>query len=194
MPEIKLVVGLGNPGKEYEDTRHNIGFKAVDLLAEEGRAEWKNWSGLAVIAKPVQDTPVLLAKPMTYMNNSGLVVKQIGDYYRFSVQEILVVMDDFSLPLGSLRLRRRGSAGGHNGLCSIIEHLGSSDFARLRLGIGPVPPGRDPADFVLAKFGSAEKAVVEEMVKEAARTVEKVLSEGFEKTVSRMKSAPAGDE
>lgn len=185
---IQLIVGLGNPGREYENTRHNLGFRTVDLLAEEWDASWKSWSGVALTAKPDRPSPVVLAKPVTYMNNSGQAVRRLCDYYRISSQEILVVVDDFALPLGCLRLRERGSAGGHNGLASIIEHLGTSDFPRLRLGIGPVPADMDCADFVLAPVRGEEKETVQRMVEEAARTVENVLTAGLARAVSQIKN------
>jgi PTH1 family peptidyl-tRNA hydrolase len=120
------------------------------------------------------------------MNNSGLAVRNLCDYYRISSQEILVVVDDFAIPLGALRLRERGSAGGHNGLSSIIEHLGTSDFPRLRLGIGPVPPRMDPADYVLGQVRNEEKETVRRMIEEAARTVENALASGLAKAVSQI--------
>lgn len=188
MPEIKLIVGLGNPGREYALTRHNLGFRTIDLLAGEWDASWKSWSDIALTAKPAKYPEVALAKPVTYMNNSGLVVRRLCDYYRISPREILVVVDDFALPLGGLRLRERGSAGGHNGLSSIIEHLGSSEFPRLRLGIGPVPQRMDPADFVLGKAAGEEKEAEDRMIDEAAATVKNVLTSGLEKALSQMKS------
>ena len=189
MPGIKLIVGLGNPGRDYEHTRHNIGFETLDLLAEKQKAGWRKWSGCASVASPGEWQPLLLAKPQQCMNNSGEAVRRLMDYYHIGSRDILVVLDDFSLPLGTIRLRLSGSSGGHNGLASIIEHIHASDFPRLRLGIGPVPPGSDPADFVLSRFTRAEDAAVAEMTAEAVRVIECAISDGLEKAASRISSA-----
>jgi peptidyl-tRNA hydrolase, PTH1 family len=187
MPPIRLVIGLGNPGKEYARTRHNAGFMVLDLLAERWGAGWKNWQGRALVAaKPGSDPSVLLVKPQTYMNNSGLPARELAAYHRIPAEDILAVIDDFCLPLGTLRLRRSGSGGGHNGLDSLIEHLNTSAFPRLRLGIGPVPPRIDPADFVLSLFPSAEETTVRKMTEEAAEVVENIIATGFDAAASRM--------
>lgn len=181
MAEIKLVAGLGNPGRDYAHTRHNAGFMAVDALAGND-AVWKRWEGMAL----ARLGDLYLVKPQDYMNRSGLAVRRVADYYHILPQEILVVFDDFALSLGTLRLRRTGSAGGHNGMISVIEMLGTQDFPRLRLGIGPVPPHMDPADFVLGRFSPDEKPVLAAMTDAAVDTVRRIVSDGIEKATSRM--------
>jgi PTH1 family peptidyl-tRNA hydrolase len=190
MSEIKLIVGLGNPGGQYALTRHNVGFQTVDLLAEDRNAGWKNWGNCAEIA--ALGVGRVLVKPQTYMNNSGIAVRQLVDYYRLSVQEVLVVYDDFALPLGTLRLRKSGSAGGHNGLSSIINHLKTSDIPRLRLGIGPLPPHVSTPDFVLSRFSGEDLPSVGEMLRNAVETVDRVWNVGFEKAVSMMGTVQQG--
>jgi PTH1 family peptidyl-tRNA hydrolase len=159
---IKLVVGLGNPGRNYSATRHNIGYRVIDALEDE------HWDGLEML------------KPESFMNTSGGPVAEMARRNGWAPQDILVVCDDFALPLGSLRLRLKGSSGGHNGLDSILNTFATQDVPRLRVGIGPVPPGEDPADFVLTAFKKNEKELVQEMVLRAAEAVKVIAAEGFE--------------
>lgn len=191
IPEVKLIVGLGNPGRDYENTRHNIGFQVVNKIAADVSANWKKWAGIAETAAIGQEHPVILLKPQEYMNNSGLAVRNILDYYHIKTHQILVVFDDFSIPLGTLRLRRSGSAGGHNGLSSIIEHIKTSDFPRLRLGIGPLPAHFDPANFVLAAFNRSEQEDVKLMIERAVETIDKIQNIGFDKTISQISNKAA---
>ena len=164
---IKLVVGLGNPGKNYANTRHNVGFRVLDRL-EEGE-------------KP----SALLFRPDSFMNTSGGPVSQIARKKGIQPNEILVVCDDFAIPLGTLRLRMKGSSGGHNGLDSILNTFGTLDVLRLRVGIGPVPVGQDPADFVLASFAPPEKPILDGAVTLAADAVRVALGEGFDAAMNR---------
>ena len=167
MSRLRLVIGLGNPGARYARTRHNAGFLAVDAIAE--GASWKNSpGGLGEIALMGS---LILAKPMTYMNESGRFVSEISRFYKITPSEILVCFDDLDLALGRIRIRPQGSSGGQNGMRSIIDHLGTMEIPRLRLGIGPKPPGFDSASFVLSTFKENEQKAVEQMVflaKEAA--------------------------
>jgi peptidyl-tRNA hydrolase, PTH1 family len=172
---IRLVAGLGNPDKKYENTRHNLGFVVLDILAKKYKAKWKNYLSEIETTK-VMENRIALVKPARYMNNSGPVLNRFMEYYRFLPDDLLVVLDDFSLPLGTTRFRASGSSGGHNGLESIIGSLGTKDFARLRLGIGPVPQNIDPADFVLSKFSHDEKPSAAEMAEKAADIVEEIVS------------------
>ena len=188
MAETKLIVGLGNPGIEYLETRHNIGFLAVDDFADGFGGCWKSWSGIAEVFDPARPVSAKLIKPLQYMNNSGLPVKQLMDYYHICPEEILVVSDDFSLPLGTVRLRLSGSCGGHNGLASILNTLGTNNFPRLRLGIGPLPEKIDPADFVLSKFKKSELKDVRDMLGRAHETLGNVLALGAEKAASKIKN------
>jgi PTH1 family peptidyl-tRNA hydrolase len=186
MHKIKLIAGLGNPGKDYENTRHNAGFKIVDFMLKENDANWNDWSGLAKLSKIALKRKFMLAKPLKFMNNSGPVLRKICGYYNILPDEILVLLDDFSLPFGKLRLRRSGSSGGHNGMESVISHLGTQEVPRLRIGIGPVPDRLDPADFVLSSFNSSEKKQLKGIIETAAEVVEDVINEGMEKAVSKI--------
>ena len=188
MAETKLVVGLGNPGAEYLETRHNIGFLAVDDFAESLGGRWKDWHDLAEILEPSRPVSAKLLKPQQYMNNSGGPVKKLMDYYHITPEEILVVSDDFSLPLGTIRLRLSGSCGGHNGLASILNTLGTNSFPRLRLGIGPLPEKIGAADFVLQKFKKTELSAVREMLGKAHETIGTVLAFGAEKAASKIRN------
>jgi len=148
-----LVVGLGNPGAKYSYNRHNVGFMALDWLAHSINSLFEPYGALGLISRgEIDQSSYCLLKPLTYMNLSGRAVGDLADRLHIPLERVLVVSDDFQLPFGMLRLRRKGSDGGHNGLKSIIHTLGASDFPRLRIGIGPSPAGIDPADFVLSDF------------------------------------------
>ncbi|MCX5782280.1 MAG: aminoacyl-tRNA hydrolase [Elusimicrobia bacterium] len=188
MDNIKLIIGLGNPGSSYENTRHNIGFKAVELFSNNFEGNWKNWHRQGEIFKTEQKKLLIIFKPILYMNNSGQAVKKVMDYYDIYPEQILVVVDDFSIPLGNIRLRLSGSFGGHNGLASILTSINTPNFPRLRLGIGPVQQNFDPKDFVLSKFKREEIEDVEEMLQKAVETMENVLTLGIEKAVSKIKN------
>ena len=190
MANIKLIVGLGNPGKKYIKTRHNAGFNVLDILAEKWGTGWKNWKDQAELSVKSGGEKILLAKPALFMNLSGGPVRAILDYNGITPEEMLVVSDDFSLELGSIRLRLKGSSGGHNGLESIIMNLGTNEFPRMRLGIGPVPGRMDPADFVLSEFGSGEKEVLNEMYGKAVIAAEDALLAGVEKAASKIPGKP----
>lgn len=200
----KLIAGLGNPGKKYEKTRHNLGFMVVDELAKKLKidrttfvfnkkfnAEIAKVKGSSVCpsvaelrvsganpdrakrgslrqARTTDEPECVIAKPQTFMNNSGQAVAKIANFYKIKIPDICVIYDDIDLPLGTLRIRAGGSSGGHKGVQSIIDSLGSSDFARFRLGIGPVPPKFDPADFVLQKFAKDEMPALQNMIKKTA--------------------------
>ena len=148
---MKLVVGLGNPGRQYAGTRHNAGFDVLDLLAERHRLDWESAPANALLAK-WRAASALLAKPLTFMNLSGHAVGEVLRFYKIDLADLLIVVDDTNLELGRLRARPSGSAGGHNGLKSIIGAFGTEDFARLRVGVGRGEARRDLADHVLAKF------------------------------------------
>jgi PTH1 family peptidyl-tRNA hydrolase len=177
---LKLIVGLGNPGPKYRGTRHNVGFDVLDALAGRHHLAFESAPAEALIARwrRPEACDVLLAKPLTYMNNSGVAVGELLRYFKIDVANLLVVVDEVQLPLGRLRARARGSAGGHNGLKSIIAHLGS-EFCRLRLGIGRGDGRRDLADHVLARFDRDEAAEVERMTVRAADAVEMFVTDGI---------------
>ena len=180
-----LIVGLGNPGRKYEKNRHNVGFMAVDQLAAQhgialGKVQNKALTGNGRIA----GQPVILAKPQTYMNDSGSAVGPLANYYKVPPANVLVIYDELDLPLGTVRLREKGGAGGHNGMKSIINHLGN-DFPRLRLGIGRPPGQMPPAAYVLQDFGQADWPLVTDILDEAVRAVYTFVSEGIQLAMSR---------
>jgi len=198
MPVDYLVAGLGNPGDRYTRTRHNLGFRAVELFARRRGARWgKPGKGMVSTRLDIAGRDVLIVEPLTYMNLSGDVVAPLVAKESLPHNRVLAVCDDFALPLGSVRLRKAGTDGGHNGLASIIERLGTLDFPRLRLGVGPVPSRVDPAEFVLAEFLPEEEALVDEMLAIAADCIEAWARDGVDKAMSRFnarKEPPAEPE
>lgn len=185
MSDRMMIVGLGNPGPKYENTRHNIGFAVINRLAAEygidlTRVQKNAMTGFGRIA----DRQVLLVKPLTYMNRSGDSVGPLADYYRIDAADILVVYDDLDLPFGTIRLREKGSAGGHNGMKSLIQHLGS-DLARLRIGVGR-PTGRlDAAAYVLLPFRAEESAELDILLAEAVKAVTTFVTDGIQLAMTR---------
>jgi PTH1 family peptidyl-tRNA hydrolase len=176
---VKLIVGLGNPGEKYHGTRHNIGFAVADLLVTRwGLPGFEAGPVDALMAKRRGADPALVAKPLTFMNLSGAAVGGLLRYFKVAQQDLLVIVDEVQLPLARLRASARGSAGGHNGLKSIIEHLGD-DFARLRVGVGRGDARRDLADHVLSRFDSEEQAEVERMTARAADAAEMFITSGI---------------
>ena len=177
---MKLIVGLGNPGAQYKGTRHNIGFAVIDEIARRAAVGFESAPAEAVIAKWRRpDGGALLAKPLTFMNLSGQAVGEIARYFKVDLPDVLIVVDEVQLPLGRLRARARGSAGGHNGLKSVIAHLGD-DFSRLRIGVGRGEQQRDLADHVLSRFEKEEAAEVERMTTRAADAAEMFITSGIE--------------
>jgi PTH1 family peptidyl-tRNA hydrolase len=168
---MKIVVGLGNPGARYDGTRHNVGFAVVDYLAEAPGAGREQSRFSALVRELMEGgEKLLLVKPETFMNLSGRCVRQVLDFYQLPVAELLVVCDDINLPLGKLRVRARGTHGGHNGLRDIQNHLGTTEYARLRIGVD-APRDDDAVDHVLSRFRPGERAVIEDAVALAARAV-----------------------
>ena len=176
---MKLIVGLGNPGEKYRGTRHNIGFAVVDELAARAHVTFSAAPVDALIAKVRGEPAALLAKPLTFMNASGEAVGGLLRYFKVEIADLLVVVDEVQLPLGKLRARMRGSAGGHNGLKSIVAHLGE-EFSRLRVGVGRGDPRRDLADHVLTRFDTDEAAEVERITARAADAAEMFITSGIE--------------
>jgi PTH1 family peptidyl-tRNA hydrolase len=184
----RLIVGLGNPGAEYERTRHNLGFMLVDLLAREAGALVKRKECRALVGRAdLEGERVELVKPQTYMNLSGEAVacllRKQGE--AASAQSMIVISDDLALPFGVIRLRRRGSAGGHNGLKSIIAAAGTDEFIRLRIGIQPDHPLRDTKDFVLDEFSKAEREELEKILERSAEALRAVLRDGIDKAMAQ---------
>jgi len=184
---MKAIVGLGNPGGEYEATRHNVGFNVVDELARRWQVRLKSWKAVANLVT-VAGRDVLLAEPKTFMNLSGGAVARILEFYKIAPADVLVVVDDVNLPLARLRLRRSGSAGGHNGLKSIVQHIGT-EFPRLRVGVGRGDLSRDLADHVLSTFGRDERGTVEQSIGRAGDAVETFISDGIEMAMNRFNAA-----
>ncbi len=186
---MKLVAGLGNPGREYESTRHNVGFRVVDELARRWQIEVsrRSFSGY-VGSGAIRGQQVLLLKPVTYMNRSGRSLREAVTFHKLSVPDVLVVTDDLALPLAKLRVRPKGSAGGHNGLASIIAELGSEEFARIRVGIEWVE-GRRMVSHVLSPFSPEEQREMRRAVIRAADAVECWLSEGIDMAMNRFNRA-----
>lgn len=181
-----IIVGLGNPGPAYERHRHNVGRRVVSALAKRLDLPFHRSRGRCRVAEGmVNGTHLVLARPQTFMNVTGTAVKALLQSYRASPRELLVVLDDMDLPLGRIRLRPRGSAGGHRGLESIIAALGTQDFPRLRIGIGRPPEGMDPVEFVLQPFTDAEQEVIAEAEHRAVDAVFSLIKEGLDRTMGR---------
>jgi len=184
---MKLIVGLGNPGRRYRGTRHNVGWDVIARLAARAGIRVNEDEGFAEVGRGAIGTSrVLLARPHTYMNVSGEAVRDLRRRHRLRPEDILIIVDDIDLPLGRLRLRAAGSAGGHNGLKSIIDALGTTEFPRLRVGIGRPPRGVDPADFVLTRFTAEEQPMVGEALERAADAVETAVTEGLPAAMNRV--------
>jgi len=188
---MKLIAGLGNPGREYTGTRHNVGFEVMDLLARRHHLQWPaKYDGPAIEVRWRRpDVDVLVVKPLTYMNLSGRAVSDLMRFYKIDLPDVLIVADDVNLPLGRLRARASGSEGGHNGLRSIAESLGTIDYARLRVGVGRGDMRRDLADHVLARFEPDEQAGIEDAIARAADAVETWIVDGLARVMNTFNRA-----
>ena len=188
---MKLIVGLGNPGAEYRQTRHNVGFTIVDELVDRWRidGQWREKFDALLVKHLVGGEHVIVAKPLTFMNLSGQSVAAMAGFYKIEPADVLVIVDEAALPLGRLRARRDGSAGGHNGLKSVIQHLGTPAFARLRVGVGRGADGRELSDHVLGRFEPAERDTVSAAVLRAADAAEMFISDGIERVMNAFNAA-----
>jgi peptidyl-tRNA hydrolase, PTH1 family len=186
MTDWNLIVGLGNPGKEYADTRHNVGFRVVDELARRYGLTFGKKERKAIIATGVIDgKKVILAKPQTFMNLSGEAVRALVDFYKIEPANILVISDDIDIPLGTVRMRKSGGAGGQGGMKSVIQHLGTQDFNRLRFGVSRPPGKMQTKDYVLGAFQGDEAILASQVVDRASGAVKTWLGDGIEMAMTR---------
>lgn len=185
---LKLVVGLGNPGPEYEKTRHNVGFRLADRLVGEADSVWKDFKGLGVAAKS-EAGGLWIAKPMTFMNLSGEFVQKFAAYHNIALEDILIAYDELALPLGKIRIRKNGSSGGQNGMKSIISHFGTENVARIRIGIGPQPEKVSATNFVLGRFNKSEENELDAVLAAAAEAVGVVRENGIDMAMNRYNPA-----
>lgn len=178
---MKIIAGLGNPTKEYAGTRHNVGFSVIYEIGDAYNIRVDTKKHKALIGKgSIEGEKVILAMPMTYMNLSGESIREILDYYKCDVRDLIVIYDDISLDVGKLRIRAKGSAGGHNGIKSIISCLNSQEFTRIKVGVGDKPKQMDLADYVLGRFSKEEQPVIRESAKRATQAVAKILTDGVD--------------
>lgn len=176
---MKMIVGLGNPGNEYAGTRHNVGWMLVDALAEHlGINEWRSREKGMVAEGRIGSEKILLVKPLTYMNNSGECVGPLMRWYKLEPEDIMAAHDDMDIPIGTIRIRKKGSAGGHNGIKSLLSRIGSENFGRLRIGIGRPQPGWSVINHVLAKFNDQEQEKIGDAIKQLIPAVECMVLEG----------------
>ena len=184
--EMYIIVGLGNPTSRYAGTRHNVGFEVIDCLARKYGIDVNTKKHKAMIGKgTMEGQRVLLVKPQTFMNLSGESVREILDYYKADESNLILIYDDISLAVGQLRIRAKGSAGGHNGIKSIIQHIGTQEFWRLKVGVGEKPAHRDLADYVLGHFQGEEKEIMEEAFLDAADAVIVMMKDGIEAAMNQ---------
>lgn len=180
-----LIVGLGNPGLRYENTRHNVGFKTIDILADRYNIKVKKLKCESLIGQgEIFGHKVVLAKPQTFMNNSGIAVKKLSDYFDIEVEDIIVIVDDIDINFPSIRMKKKGSSGSHNGMKSIIYHLYDDNFARIKIAVGKKPEGYDLANFVLSQFNKDEVGLIEEEILAASDCVEMTLKDGIDKAMN----------
>lgn len=192
---MKLVIGLGNPGRTYLRTRHNLGFRVVEELANRAGLRFSKRQFTAEIADgTIAGQRVLLVKPQTFMNASGDAVAPLAGYYHVALEDVIVIHDDLDLAPGKLRLRRQGSAGGHRGIISLIERLGTQEFPRVKLGIGHPTPPLEVVDYVLQAFPESEQSAINDTVLRAADAVEVILGEGIEAAMQRFNTDPVATE
>jgi peptidyl-tRNA hydrolase, PTH1 family len=183
---LKCFVGLGNPGKQYEHTRHNVGFMAIDRFAEKFNITSFQNKGKALLGEGVVNgTKVFLLKPQTYMNLSGEAVRAFMDFYKMNLQDVMILYDDMDTAYGQIRLRYQGSAGGHNGIKSIIQHVGTQSFNRIRIGVSRPAPGYNIADYVLSNFTKEETQQLDQVLNATCEAMEYSLQQPFEKTMAK---------
>ena len=176
-----IIVGLGNPTDKYQSTRHNIGWDAITRISDDCRISLDSKKHKAICGKGfMEGEKIVLAQPLTYMNLSGESVRELVDFYKVSPQEVIVIYDDISLEVGQLRIRKKGSAGGHNGIKSIISHLGTDEFPRIKIGVGDKPKEWDLADYVLSRFLQQEQPLVRDALKDSSDACKMIMTSGIE--------------
>lgn len=181
-----IVVGLGNPGREYDDTRHNVGFSVIDLLADRYNTKINKIKFKSLYGEiKINDDRVLLVKPQTFMNNSGETVREISNFFKVPIENVIVVVDDIDIDFAKIRVKRKGSAGSHNGLKSIIYLLKDDKFPRIKIGVGKPDAGRDLASFVLGRFSKEEEVDMRETLEKAADSVECLIKEGISSSMNK---------
>lgn len=190
-----IIAGLGNPTKEYDKTRHNVGFEVIDRLADRYDIDVSERKHRAFCGKGmIEGQKVLLVKPQTFMNLSGESLRSVVDYYKVMPEELVVIYDDISLPPGQLRIRLKGSAGGHNGIKNIIAHLGTQEFPRIKVGVGAKPPRMDLKDYVLSRFSKGEQELMDKAFQEAAQAVAMMIGEGADRAMNHFNTKKKEEE
>lgn len=180
-----IIAGLGNPTREYDKTRHNVGFSVIDVLADRYNMDVSERKHKAFCGRgAIEGQKVVLMKPQTYMNLSGESIRAAMDFYKADPEDVLIIYDDVSLEPGQLRIRQKGSAGGHNGIKNIISHLGTQEFPRIKVGVGAKPPRMDLADYVLSRFSQGEQKLMEEAFKEAAEAAVMIMTDGLDRAMN----------
>lgn len=188
---MKLIAGLGNPGKEYSGTRHNIGFAVIDALSDKYNIDVSKAKFNGLIGEGrIGNEKILLLKPLTYMNLSGESIKAASDFYKLSLEDIIVIYDDISLPVGGLRIREKGSAGGHNGIKSIIAHLKTDEFTRIKIGVGDKPKGGNLVNHVLGHFSKEDSVLIEDAIKRGADAAAAIVLKGPKEAMNEYNFIP----
>lgn len=181
-----LIVGLGNPGSQYTNTRHNVGFSTIFKLAQKIRISSTTTKFRSIIGKgSIAEERVILAQPLTYMNNSGEAVKEIVNYYNISREKLIIISDDLDLPLGKIRIKEKGSAGGHNGLKSVFNYLGTQNIPRIRIGIDSPPEGYSSIEYVLGHFSEEEKEIIDNTLDGIYLIIEEIIKNGYQSAMNR---------
>ena len=183
---MRIIIGLGNPLDKYQASRHNIGWDAITRISDDYRISMDSKSHKAICGKGyIEGEKVILAKPTTYMNLSGESVRELVDYYKVSLEDIIVIYDDVSLEVGQLRIRKKGSAGGHNGIKSIIQHLGTDEFPRIKVGVGEKPKEWDLADYVLSRFNKDEQNAIRDSLKDVSDACKMIVIDDIDKAMNQ---------
>jgi peptidyl-tRNA hydrolase len=183
---MHIIIGLGNPTDKYQATRHNIGWDAITRLSDDYRISLDFNKHKAICGKGfIEGEKVILAKPLTYMNLSGESVRELVDFYKITPEELIVIYDDISLDVGQLRIRKKGSAGGHNGIKSIISHLGTEEFPRIKVGVGDKPRDWDLADYVLSRFQAEEQPIIREALKDTSDACRMIITSGIDAAMNQ---------